>query len=546
MESRGLLACVKEFVLINEKLNESSRDTHCIAENVVALNRSLGEEISDIRDSVKEAAIDVVSSSVDRLSSSVTTIASNAEQASENVETMSVEAGEMRQIIVDVNANLEQVGSLVSGVARSIEEMDASLNEVRERCRISGTESRDALRSAKEATDVIHKLADSTKEIGRVLNAISTIAQQTKLLALNASIEAAHAGSAGRGFAIVAQQVKELSMQTKDATDMIAGLVKEIGAGTDEAIRAISSMADLNERIDENAQEIAESIEQQSVSTTEIRHSIEAVTDSTALVMGDARAVRQKSEIVAGAAGTAAQKTDDIARLTAGAAEAAADIARKTREARAFIMNILESAEKTDAVSKVVSESLGDTFQLAATMRSLVMSMNSMVEIVRDVSGTLHEVQTGLDVGDAAFDIEEVKGDYLRWMVDLQRIANAPDSARSAELRARALGRGALREWIEANAGTGTAMHPRFEDIVEGERRTHELIVETLESAGGDDPGACRDRVAAYLDEQRRLFADLDVLYQTMDASVSLSAQIPQVAPVAESPAPAREPAYVA
>lgn len=90
------------------------------------------------------------------------------------------------------------------------------------------------------SSDIIAKLGDQSKEIGRIIDAISGIAGQTNLLALNADIEAARAGEQGRGFTVVADEVRKLAEQSRKAAKKIANLINEIQIDTEKAVAAMS------------------------------------------------------------------------------------------------------------------------------------------------------------------------------------------------------------------------------------------------------------------------------------------------------------------
>ncbi|WP_344861507.1 methyl-accepting chemotaxis protein [Planomonospora alba] len=131
-----------------------------------------------------------------------------------------------------------------------------------------------AAREADEANTTIERLGEASNEIGNVVKMITAIAEQTNLLVLNATIEAARAGESGKGFAVVAGEVKDLAQQTGRATDDIGGRVQAIQAGTAVAVGAISAVGSVIERVNEYQASIAETVEEQSATTTEISRNI--------------------------------------------------------------------------------------------------------------------------------------------------------------------------------------------------------------------------------------------------------------------------------
>ena len=169
----------------------------------------------------------------------------------------------------------------VQAVAAATEELSASIStvigQVADSTQIVGR-ARDAADSSR---NTVSRLADSAKTIGGVLKLIEAIARQTNLLALNATIEAARAGDAGRGFAIVAHEVKNLAKQTAEATETIARQIGEIQSDTDNAVREIGQISEVISRLDSISGVIAESMSQQGEATTEIARNVQHASSAT-------------------------------------------------------------------------------------------------------------------------------------------------------------------------------------------------------------------------------------------------------------------------
>ncbi len=119
------------------------------------------------------------------------------------------------------------------------------------------------------------KLGAAAKSIGKVVEVINDIADQTNLLALNATIEVASAGEAGKRFAVVANEVKELAKQTAQATQEIQKQVEDMQTNTESAIKAIDSVSKVIEEVNEISQTIVSAVEEQSATVNEISRNVE-------------------------------------------------------------------------------------------------------------------------------------------------------------------------------------------------------------------------------------------------------------------------------
>ena len=139
--------------------------------------------------------------------------------------------------------------------------MAASIAEISHNVQESNRIASEAVSQA-EVTDArINELSKAAMRIGDVVNLITSIAKQTNLLALNATIEAARAGDSGRGFAVMAQEVKALAAQTAKATDEIGSQIAEMQVATQDSVQAIKQIGTTIGRISEIAATIAASVD---------------------------------------------------------------------------------------------------------------------------------------------------------------------------------------------------------------------------------------------------------------------------------------------
>jgi methyl-accepting chemotaxis protein len=179
----------------------------------------------------------------------------------------------------------------VESVAAAAEELTVSISEIQRQTTTASTIASQAVEEANSSNQSVGTLEQAAEHIGSVVKIIQDIAGHTNLLALNATIEAARAGDAGRGFQIVAAEVKGLSRQTADATSQISGEIKAMQSATGQSAQSIHTVASTIGRISDTATAIAAAVEQQGAATTEIARSVENVSQSTSAVTSRIHAV---------------------------------------------------------------------------------------------------------------------------------------------------------------------------------------------------------------------------------------------------------------
>lgn len=191
-----------------------------------------------------------------------------------------------------VNQSSEQATHNVQTVASSSEQLAASIQEINQQIEQSKMLSEEAVEKARETSSRVASLSESAARIDRVRQLITDIAEKTNLLALNAAIEAARAGDAGRGFNIVASEVKDLAKQTADATQEIDRQIKAMEVDTDEVVQGTGTIENFISRVNESITTIASAAEEQSAATGEISRSAQEAAAATRQVsdgMGEAR-----------------------------------------------------------------------------------------------------------------------------------------------------------------------------------------------------------------------------------------------------------------
>jgi methyl-accepting chemotaxis protein len=210
----------------------------------------------------------------------------------------------------------EEISANISAIASAGEQMTASIREIAQGATTAAQIAGQAVQEAEQTNAVVNQLGDSSIEIGDVLKTITSIAAQTHLLALNATIEAARAGEAGRGFAIVAGEVKELAGQTGQATEDITNKIAAIQADATASREAIARIQDIIRQIHDTQNTIASAVEEQLATTNEINRSVSEVSTGSGEIARTFTAVAEAAGGTSTGAGrirTAAEGLDGIA-----------------------------------------------------------------------------------------------------------------------------------------------------------------------------------------------------------------------------------------
>ncbi|MDI4233364.1 methyl-accepting chemotaxis protein [Bradyrhizobium sp. Arg237L] len=220
-----------------------------------------------------------------------------------------------------VGSAATEASSRVQTVASAAEELSSSISEISRQVAQSANVTGRAVESARRTDTIVRALADGAQQIEHVAELISSIAEQTNLLALNATIEAARAGEAGRGFAVVASEVKTLASQTAEATKEIATRIAQIQGATKEAVEAIDGITATIEEVSTIATSIGSAIEQQGAATAEIARSVSQTAEATKEVttnIGGVSAAANETGNAAGLVLTAASNLSKQAEQLSG------------------------------------------------------------------------------------------------------------------------------------------------------------------------------------------------------------------------------------
>jgi methyl-accepting chemotaxis protein len=207
----------------------------------------------------------------------------------------------------------EEAASSVETVAAAAEELAGSIQEIARQASDAKTTVSLANEKSQNSVAQMETLAQRVTKISDVIELINDIAEQTNLLALNATIEAARAGEAGKGFAVVASEVKGLANQTAKATESVAELVRNIEGSMTTSMEMIEEISRMGEDLDAATSSISAAVEEQGAATRQISESTAGASSQTSKLAAGMRAVGSAVLETESAAGLVQSASDEFA-----------------------------------------------------------------------------------------------------------------------------------------------------------------------------------------------------------------------------------------
>jgi methyl-accepting chemotaxis protein len=388
----------------SKALDEFSHAIQVIEESISGIAESTGSLLNSAEGS---------SSATLELGSTNEQIASMIEDLSSTVDDVSSSISEMSLSIQNVAENIEVLSSSTESTASAITEMDASIKGIEENVEhtkgFSEEAANDALEGKKlvddtvagieairntvdRASATIQEIGNQSTNITKILTVIDEIADQTRLLALNAAIIAAQAGEHGKGFAVVAGEIRELSERTAVSTEEIASIIDNLRSGTTEAVAVMKESSDkvhqevvrsqnagsALEKIRSNTLKSLEQVkgivlatQEQSRGSQQITISINQVTSFLGQIAAAVRQQTDGSRQLSRAAESMKEFAYQGKNGTAEQAKASKQIAANMETTRAMIERIDEatreqtvrSRQVVEAVSKIRETAEGNTLR---------------------------------------------------------------------------------------------------------------------------------------------------------------------------------------
>jgi methyl-accepting chemotaxis protein len=301
------------------------------------------------------------SNAVQDLDAIIGQVGAGASQITTKVEAASVALNDMAGAIKSASAASDEVSTVSASAAEATDHGQKAVRQtVGEMERIRKT--------VEQASVKVTELGAKSDQIGAIVETINDIAEQTNLLALNAAIEAARAGEQGKGFAVVADEVRKLAERSSRATKEIAALIAEVQTGTEDAVKAMRAGAQEVEHGSELATQAGDSLDAISDAVIATKQAVARITDAV-----DAMS-RASSGVVAA--------SDAIATIAAQTNEAAQHMTAAAGTVSGAVQSIAAISEENSASAEEVSAA---TEEMSAQAEEVVASATSLAAMADEL-----------------------------------------------------------------------------------------------------------------------------------------------------------------
>ncbi len=302
---------------LNLPVSSSQKETGIYASMLTLLKelRSVVQQTHAISENVSSASVE--------LAAVMTESTANSQQELARIEQVATAVNELSSTASEVSTNASSAEEAASNAIQSVERGNNALQQ-------SDEITRRIEESVQESTLMVNQLRTYSMDIGSVVDVINTISEQTNLLALNAAIEAARAGEQGRGFAVVADEVRALAAKTQESTVNIQEIITKLQEQSEKADSYMSSNVELISESREIAQTVSDSF-------TDISHSVSQISDMNTLV---STASREQSGVTQDIAQNVMQTSDIVNQNVAGinqSNQASEELARLSEEQKSVL-----------------------------------------------------------------------------------------------------------------------------------------------------------------------------------------------------------------
>ncbi len=321
-----------EFNLLMKALNK-------MRDSLINIISDISKQADQVAASSQElsAAGEQVGNSAENVGRSIQNVASGAEEQSAQID-------ETEKVFENLEEYLIEISERASLMRQDTEKVMSNIQSGTKQVNMSVDGINEVKQDTEEASATINKLGELSQEIGEIVELIRGIADQTNLLALNAAIEAARAGESGRGFSVVADEIRQLAEESQSATDNISNLIAKV---QDNVENAVNKMNQNRTKVDKSVN----NIENTGKVFKDIKNDSEAVVEGINEINGKTNKVEDGSS-------TVKNYLKEVNSVSEEAASNAEEVAASSEEQVAATEEIISSAKNMAQIAESLAKSI--------------------------------------------------------------------------------------------------------------------------------------------------------------------------------------------
>jgi methyl-accepting chemotaxis protein len=455
-----------------EQITNSADNMSVASEQLAGAAKQSGEATNQIASTMQQVArgtaqqsesVNHTANSVDQMNRAIEGVAKGAQEQSNAASKAAEITAQISQAIQQVAQNAQNVTiqatkatNYANDGSKTMEETIMGMQSIREKVGLSAQK--------------VQEMGERSQQIGMIVETIEDIASQTNLLALNAAIEAARAGEHGKGFAVVADEVRKLAERSASATKEIANLVSGIRFTVSEAVTA---MGDGSKEVDEGVKRV------------------NLAGDALTSILMASQAVNQQAEEAAAAAQQMTASANDLVAAVDSVSAVIEENTASTEEMAANSTEVRESIESIASVSEENSAAVEEVSASAEEMSAQVEEVNASAASLAEMAQWLKEIINQFKIkessqADLLEEIETFKRAHINWVERVQKMQNGGPAIQSKDVPTHkncSVGR-----WYYGIGASELGHKQEFKDIEEPHIQFHKILQDYVTSFAVNDP----------------------------------------------------------